>query len=124
MGTNPWTYIFVFTLVIVAGILVLGTLGGLLMGFVASRYSEKTHNRYQKEIENLLPGKDCGQCKFVTCSEYADAVLHAEVDDDRCPCAKAGTPEAIEAVRMRYNKLFEDPTPPKKKGPRFWERKF
>lgn len=124
MGTNPWTYILVFTLVIVAGVLVLGTLGGLLMGFVASRYSEKTLNRFLKEMEALLPGKNCGQCKCATCALYAEAVLHADLDEDLCPYAKAGTPEAMAAVRQRWQKLLEDPTPPKKKEPRFWERKF
>lgn len=124
MGTNPWTYIFVFILVIVAGILVLGTLGGLLMGFVASRYSVKNMNRYQTEIENLLPGKNCGQCKFATCAEYADAVLHTEADEDACPYVKDGIPEAMVAVRERLQKSLEDPTPMKKKEPRFWEQRF
>ena len=124
MGTNPWTYIFVFILAIVGGILVMGTLGGLLIGFAASRYSEKNLNRYQTEIQKLLPGKNCGQCKFATCAEFADAVLHAEADDDACPYAKAGTPEAMAAVRQRLQKSLEDPTPMEKKGPRFWERKF
>lgn len=124
MGTNPWTYILVFTLVIVAGVLVFGTLGGLLMGFVASRYADKTLNRFQKEMEGLLPGENCGECNCASCALYAEAVLHAEADEGLCPRAKDGTAEAMAAVRVRWQKLLEDPTPPKKKEPRFWERKF
>lgn len=124
MGTNPWTYIFLFIFVIAAAILVIGTLSGLLIGFVASRYSVKNMNKYQKEIESLLPGKDCGQCKFPSCAEYADAVLHTEAPEDACPYAKAGAPEAMEAIRERLQKSLEDPTPIEKKEPRFWERKF
>ena len=123
MGTNPWTYILVFVLAITGGVLVLGTLGGLLMGFVASRYSVKNMNRYQAEIEKLLPGKDCGECKYCSCSEYADAVLHTEAPEDACPYAKPGTPEAMEAIRERLQKSLEDPTPMKKKEG-FWEQKF
>ncbi len=124
MGSNPWVYILVFTLVIAAGIVVLGTLSGLLIGFVASRYSVKNMNKYQKEIDALLPGKDCGQCKYHSCWEYADAVLHTEAPEDACPYVKQGVPEAMVAIRERLQKSLEDPTPIKKKEPRFWEQKF
>ena len=124
LGDNPWTYIFVFTLVITGFILVAGTLSGLLIGFVASRYSVKNMDKYQKEIEALLPCTDCGQCKFQTCAEYADAVLHTEAPEDACPHVKPGVPEAMVAIRERLQKSLEDPTPIKKKEPRFWERKF
>lgn len=124
MGTNPWTYILVFILVIMGGVIVLGTLGGLLMGFVASRYSVKHFGKHQAEIEKLLPGKDCGQCGFQSCCEYADAVLHTEAPEDACPYTKPGAAEAMIAVRERLQKSLEDPTPMKKKEPRFWERKF
>ena len=124
MGSNPWTYILVFTLAIAAGIVVLGTLSGLLIGFVASRYSVKNMNKYQTEINALLPGKDCGQCKYQSCWEYADAVLHTEAPEDACPYVKPGVPEAMVAIRERLQNSLEDPTPIKKKEPRFWEQKF
>ena len=124
LGDNPWTYILVFTLAIMGFILVAGTLSGLLIGFVASRYSVKNTNKYQKEIEALLPCTNCGECKFSTCAEFADAVLHTEADADACPYVKPGTPEAMVAIRTRLQKSLEDPTPIKKKEPRFWEQKF
>lgn len=124
MGDNPWTYIFVFALAIMAFILVVGTLSGLLIGFVASRYSVKNMNKYQKEIEALLPCTDCGQCNYQTCAEYADAVLHTEAPEDACPYVKDNVPEAMVAIRKRLQKSLEDPTPIKKKEPRFWEQKF
>lgn len=124
MGANPWLWILVLSLGIMGGILVLGTLSGLLIGFVASRYSVKNMNKYQKEIEAFLPRKDCGQCKYPSCSEYADAVLHTEAPEDACPYVKPGAPEAMVAIRERLQKSLEDPTPIKKKEPRFWEQKF
>lgn len=124
MGANPWTYIFLFILVLTAGILLMSVLYSLLIAHVAAHFSDKTMDKYQKELQKMLPGTDCGKCKFKTCAEYADAVLHTEAPEDACPCARPGTPEAMVAARERLQKSMEDPTPPEKNEPRFWERKF
>ena len=124
MWDNPWTYIILFVLVIAGGALLIGWLNSLLIAGVASRYYEKTHKSYVEEIAALLPGKNCGQCGYESCSAYAEAVLHTMAPEDACPYAAQEAAAEMEACRSRLQEQFTDPTPPKPRKPRFWERKF
>ena len=124
MPANPWLYLLVFVVVILTAILVFSVLYSLLISIVAVKFSDKTTNKYTKEIEKMLPGKDCGACGCQSCWEYADAVLHTEKDEDLCPYVAPGTDEKMVACRERLQKIMEDPTPYNPRGPRFWERKF
>jgi Na+-translocating ferredoxin:NAD+ oxidoreductase RNF subunit RnfB len=124
MGTNPWTYIFVFVFAIAGGTLILGVLYSLIIAKAAARYSDKVLDKFTVNMAKMLPGADCGQCGFKSCEEYADAVLHTEADEDKCPYAAAGTPEKMLAMREKLQKLMEDPTPPEDRKPRFWDKKF
>lgn len=124
MGTNPWTYIFVFALAIVVFTLLVAVVQSFLISKVAVRYADKTHNSFVKEMTGLLPGKNCGACGYESCAAYAEDVLHTQAPENACPYAKEGTPEALEECRSRLHELLEDPTPPKERKPRFWERKF
>ena len=124
MGTNPWTYIIVFALVVVAFTLLVAVLQSFLISKVAVRYADKTHDKFVKEMCGLLPGKNCGACGYDSCTAYAEAVLHTMADENLCPHAKETAPEAMEACRASLQELLEDPTPPKERKPRFWEQKF
>ena len=124
MPANPWLYILLFTVIIMAATIIFCVFYSFLIAVIATRYSDKMTNKYTKKIESLLPRKDCGACGYASCWEYADAVLHTETDEDKCPYAKAGADEKMVAIREEMQNLLEDPTPVKERGPRFWERKF
>ena len=126
MGSNPWTYILIFIVVIAAGATGFGVLFSLLIARVGTSFAEKTQSAYQREIENMLPGKNCGQCGFENCAAYADAVLHTEADEDLCPHGKEGLAEEMVACRGRLQAIMEDPTPPKvrEKKKTIWDKKY
>lgn len=121
---NPWLYLLIFIVVLGAAILLLSVLSSLIIARAAAKYSDKVIPKYQKMIEELLPGTNCGQCKRCSCEEFADAVLHTEIDEDACPHIDQATIDRILALREKLQKSMEDPTPPEKKEPRFWEQRF
>lgn len=124
LGYNPWLWLLFFVVVLFATIVVLCVIIGLIIAWAAARYSDKTIDKYTKEILKLMPCTDCGECKRHTCEEFADAILHTEIDEDACPYIDEETINKILAMRERLQKSMEDPTPPKKREPRFWEQKF
>lgn len=68
-------------------ILILALLG-ITMGFmlgVAARYLSVEGNPLQEEIEELLPGSQCGQCGYPGCSPAAEAVANGEAPVTMCP---------------------------------------
>ncbi len=124
MGSNPWTYIGLFILVIVGLSLLFGVLFSLLMAVVGTRFARNTQDKYCSRIEKLLPGKNCGQCGFATCRLYADRVLHTEADEDLCPYGGDALPEQMMAVRKELQDIMEDPTPTKERKRRFFGGKW
>ena len=121
---NPWVYLLFGILILGGGILLLSVITSLVIARAAAKYSDKTISKYQEMVMKMLPGTDCGKCKKCSCAEFADAVIHTEIDEYACPYLTEETVQKILAERERLQKLMEDPTPPEKKGPRFWERKF
>lgn len=121
---NPWLYLLIFVVVMIVGILLLAVITSLSIAWAAGKYSDRIIPQHAKQIENLLPGTNCGQCKCESCAEFADKVLHTEIDEDRCPFCDEKTQDRMLAVREHLQKLMEDPTPVRKDEPRFWERKF
>lgn len=124
MGSNPWTYIVIFALVIFGGSILLATLYSLIVAKAATRYSDKVLDKFGKNLAKMLPGADCGQCGFKCCQDYAEAVLHTEADEDKCPYAAKEVPEKMVEQREKLQKLMEDPTPPENRRTGFWDRKF
>jgi len=124
IGYNPWLWLLIFIVVMAAGILLLSVISSLIIARAAAKYSDKIIPKYQQSIEKLLPGTDCGKCKRCSCAEFADAVLHTEIDEYACPYLNEETVNKILDLREKLQKSMEDPTPPEKKEPRFWEQKF
>ena len=70
----------------------------LVVTFVAwagKRHAEKLQNECVEKICKLLPGKNCGECGYEICEEYAKAVFYGRVDEDRCIRGKEDLPENI-----------------------------
>lgn len=62
----------------------LGLALGTLLG-VAARYLRVEQNPLQGEIEEMLPGSQCGQCGYPGCSAAAAAVAAGEAAITLCP---------------------------------------
>jgi len=68
----------------IASLTVLGlTLGGLLG--LAARFLKVDGNPMVEQIEDLLPGSQCGQCGFPGCSPAAAAVASGQASVTMCP---------------------------------------
>lgn len=121
MGTNPWTYIGVAVLIAFVSITALAALISVIMAVVSNRTVNTNVQTFLREIEGMLPGKNCGKCGCKDCAGYAKAVLNREMDCDRCPLATEDAPKALEACADRFWKIAEDREPIKKRS--FWRRR-
>lgn len=68
----------------IAILTVLGIMLGILLGAAAS-YLAVEGNPLEQEIEQMLPGSQCGQCGFPGCSPAAAALANGEADVTVCP---------------------------------------
>lgn len=57
---------------------------GLLLGYAAIRYKVEG-NPLAEKVDAILPQTQCGQCGFVGCRPYAEAMAAGEADINRCP---------------------------------------
>ena len=62
----------------------LGVTMGTLLG-LAAKFLAVEGNPLQAEIEDLLPGSQCGQCGFPGCSPAAEAVVDGKAPVTMCP---------------------------------------
>ncbi len=63
------------------------TLVGLFFGIALSIASKVFHvhlDKRIKEVEELLPGANCGACGFAGCGAFADAVIKGEASPSGC----------------------------------------
>ena len=65
-------------------IAVLGITMGTLLG-IAAKYLAVEGNPLQQEIEELLPGSQCGQCGYPGCTPAAEAVTTGKAKVTMCP---------------------------------------
>lgn len=63
---------------------ILGTVFGLLLG-VAARYLKVEGNPLAAELEQMLPGSQCGQCGFPGCTGAAQALADGGAPVTLCP---------------------------------------
>jgi electron transport complex protein RnfB len=68
----------------VISITILGLVLGTLLG-TAARYLRVEGNPLQQEIEDMLPGSQCGQCGFPGCSPAAEALANGNAEVTLCP---------------------------------------
>ena len=68
---NVWGYILIVAVCATAFILLLSVVVNWLIVGLAGRYSGKVLDKSVKDLEKMLPGKNCGKCGCETCSEYA-----------------------------------------------------
>ena len=80
----------------VVSLTVLGTLFGLLLG-VAARYLKVEGNPLVAELEQLLPGSQCGQCGFPGCTGAAQALADGNANANLCPPGGRAVMQALAA---------------------------
>ena len=68
----------------VVSLTILGTILGLLLG-LAARYLRVEGNPIIAEIEQLLPGSQCGQCGYPGCTGAAQALAEGSAPVTLCP---------------------------------------
>lgn len=79
-------------------------LGYLIVKKYAEAYSKKKQKEYIDYILNLLPNKNCGQCKNKTCEKFSFSILYK--DEDKCPYLKEEDNKKInEYIDSIYRKL-------------------
>ncbi|CCQ72921.1 electron transport complex subunit RsxB [Magnetospira sp. QH-2] len=68
----------------IASLTVLGIVLGTLLG-LAARYLKTEGNPLAEEIEEMMPGTQCGQCGFPGCAPAAEALAVGEAEVTLCP---------------------------------------
>ena len=63
----------------------MGLVLGALLGLSAKYLAVDEGNPIIKEIEDLLPNSQCGQCGFPGCSPAAEAIVNGEAEITCCP---------------------------------------
>jgi RnfABCDGE-type electron transport complex B subunit len=84
-------------LVLPSAILSLGALGlafGLLLALAAKVFYVETDPRIE-QVEDALPGAQCGACGLPGCGPYAEAVVEGSAEPTLC---KPGGPSVVKAI--------------------------
>lgn len=71
----------------ISAILIISAMGicmGTLLG-IAAKYLAVEGNPLQQEIEELLPGSQCGQCGYPGCTPAAEAIAEGNAPVTMCP---------------------------------------
>ena len=65
---------------------------------IAARIFAVPHNPKAEEIEEALPGANCGACALPGCSELAKRIAEGKADVDACPVGGEAVAHAIAAI--------------------------
>ena len=65
---------------------------------IAARIFAVPHDPKADEIEEALPGANCGACALPGCSELARRIAEGKADVDACPVGGEGVARAIAAI--------------------------
>lgn len=101
---NVWQVLLIGILCVSTFIVVLAILYNLMMVWFAGCFSGKTLKKHLLEIENELPGKDCGDCGCETCKDYAYAVFTCHMDPN---CCTEGGPELAEKLNAHMDEFLK-----------------
>jgi electron transport complex protein RnfB len=87
-------------LIAVVSLTTLGAVLGLLLG-LAARYLRVEGNPLVAEIEQLLPGSQCGQCGYPGCTGAAQALADGSAPVTLCPPGGRAVVQAL-AAKMGF----------------------
>ncbi|WP_221797238.1 RnfABCDGE type electron transport complex subunit B [Oceanobacter mangrovi] len=90
----------------------LGLALGTLLALAARYMAVEDNNPMAKEIEQLLPGSQCGQCGFPGCGPAADAIATGEASVTCCPPGGRALAETLaKMLDIDLSTLGESPEP-------------
>ena len=115
---NPWGYVAIAAVCATAFILLLSFGFNWLIVWFAGRYSEKTLNKSVKDIEKMLPGKNCGKCGCKDCAAYAMEVFTYSKETDRCTEGAEDLSQRMDAYMKDFQEILVNDTPKNHNG---WE---
>jgi Na+-translocating ferredoxin:NAD+ oxidoreductase subunit B len=86
-------------MIVLAGatMLLLGVLGGLVLGWANKAFHVDVDPRIE-QIDEALPGANCGGCTYVGCRDYAEACVEKNEAVNLCPVG--GEPVAAEIAKI------------------------
>lgn len=115
---NVWGYILIVAVCATAFILLLSVAVNWLIVGLAGRYSGKVLDKSVKDLEKMLPGKNCGKCGCETCSEYALAVFTYRMEADRCSQGAEDLAQRMDSYMKDFQESLVNDTPKNNNG---WE---
>ena len=115
---NAWGYILIVSVCVTAFILLLSVVTNWLIVWFAGRYSGKILDKSVKDLEKMLPGKNCGKCGCETCSEYALAVFTYRMETDRCSQGAEDLAQRMDSYMKDFQESLVNDTPKNNNG---WE---
>jgi electron transport complex protein RnfB len=83
------------------------TLLGLALGWIlglAARYLRVESNPLHEEIQQMLPGVNCGQCGFPGCAGAAEALANGKASVTLCP---PGGPTLVQALAAKLGVVMD-----------------
>ena len=82
----------IYTIITLSG---LGVLAAVILYFVAQKFKVVEDPRFD-EVEEMLPGANCGGCGFPGCRGFAEAMVKADdISDLNCPVSDAAGMQSI-----------------------------
>lgn len=84
----------------------IGLVCGVLLAYIAGRFSVKEDPRVEEAIA-VLPGANCGGCGFAGCASYAKAVITGDAPVDRCSAGGAAVVEKLSKLTGRSGSASE-----------------
>jgi len=86
------------TILLAAGtMLLLAVLGAFILGWANKTFHVEVDPRID-QINDVLPGANCGGCGYVGCNEYSEAVVAGECKADLCTVGGASCAEQVAAI--------------------------
>lgn len=96
--------------ILLLSVIVIGSLGllfGLGLAFAAKKLAVPVDERVT-QLEEVLPGANCGACGFAGCSAYADSIVFKKAEINKCAPGGAEVLEKIAGI-MGLNAEASEP---------------
>jgi Na+-translocating ferredoxin:NAD+ oxidoreductase RNF subunit RnfB len=86
--------IYIYSILSMGGI---GAILALGLGLASKKFHVEVDERIQ-QVEEVLPGANCGACGYAGCSSFAEAVINGEAEITGCPVGGEVVAEKIAEI--------------------------
>ena len=102
-GMDFWPKILTYGLIFVGAIVVFAFILCLFVFFYAAGRAKREKKATRNNILSMLPQKDCGECGFGTCADYADVAVSGTCDYVKCQNCSDGMNARISFLWTKRN---------------------